>query len=145
MANKTITSANAILVLSINSVYPTPIQLQGFAVDDIYDVPAIKPSENLRGVDGKMSSGFVFNNIEQNIALQADSASNDIFDNWFQQMQVIADILYAYGKITLVGIGKTYNMNKGALSSYEPMAAAKKVLQQRKFAITWESVTPVPV
>jgi Tail fiber protein gp32 len=142
---RTISSANAILMLTVDGVFPTPIQLQGFAVDDIYDAADIKPSENLRGVDGKMSSGFVFNNIDQNITLQADSASNDIFEQWFQQMNVIADILYANATIELPAIGKSYTMTKGALSNYSPIPAGKKVLSPRKFAITWESVQSSPV
>ena len=143
--NNTITSANAILAIAVASIYPVPVQIQGFAVDDIYDTDAIDPSEVLMGVDGVMSAGFVFVPIKQNFSLQADSASNDIFEQWYQLQQAAAEIFKASGIITLTSIGRSYNMNNGVLSGYKPIADAKKVLQPRKFAITWNSVVPVPV
>ena len=36
-------------------------------------------------------------------------------------------------------------MNNGVLSGYKPISDAKKVLQPRKFSITWESVNPLPI
>ena len=143
--NNTITSANAVLALAVASIFPTPVQIQGFAVDDIYDTDAIDPSEVMMGVDGVMSAGFVFVTIKQNFALQADSASNDIFEIWYQQQQAARDIFRASGIITLTSIGKAYVMNNGVLSGYKPIPDGKKVLQPRKFAITWNSVYPVPV
>jgi hypothetical protein len=141
----TITSANAILMLSIQSIFPAPVQIQGFAVDDIYDMDVIDPSEVLMGVDGILSAGFVFVPLKQNYALQADSASNDIFEQWYLQQQVARDIFFASGNIVLPSLGRAYVMNKGVLSGYKPIADGKKVLQPRKFAITWESVGPGPV
>jgi hypothetical protein len=140
-----ITSANAIIALTIPGVFPTPVQLQGFAADDIFDTDAVNPAEILMGVDGKMSAGFVFVPTVQNYSLQADSSSNRIFEEWFRQQQAAAELFYADGIVTLVSIGKVYTMRKGALTGYKPMADGKKVLQPRKYAITWESVAPSPV
>ena len=53
-----ITSANAILTLAIPLLFPTPVQLQGFAADDVYDIPRIKSVETLMGVDGVLSGGL---------------------------------------------------------------------------------------
>jgi hypothetical protein len=36
-------------------------------------------------------------------------------------------------------------MNRGILTGYNPMPSAKKILQPRKFVITFESVTLSPV
>lgn len=141
----TITSANAALALAVASIFPVPVQLQGFAADDIFDTDQIDPSEVVRGVDGVMSAGFVFVNIKQNFSLQADSASNDIFEEWYQQQQAQREIFFANGIITLRSINRSYTMNNGVLSGYKPISDAKKVLQPRKFSITWESVNPLPI
>ena len=78
-----ITSANAVLTLAIAQLFPVPQQLQGFGVDDVYDVPQIKSVEVMMGVDGVLSAGFVYVQIPQHITLQGDSASNLIFDTWW--------------------------------------------------------------
>lgn len=141
----TITSASAVLMIAVQSVFPTPVQLQGFAVEDVYDTDPVDPSEVLMGVDGILSAGFVFVPVKQNFALQADSPSNSIFEEWYAQQVSEREIFFASGNIILPTLGKAYVMNNGVLSGYKPLADGKKVLQPRKFAITWESVAPGPV
>ena len=51
----------------------------------------------------------------------------------------------AQGNITFTAIGRSYQMLTGFLTRYKPMADAKKVLQPRKFRITWQEVIPVPI
>ena len=90
-----ITSANAVLMMSVNSIYSTPVQIQGFSADDVFDVEPLQSAEVLMGVDGIQSGGFVYVSVKQSIALQADSASNVVFDTWWAQQQARGDIYYA--------------------------------------------------
>lgn len=140
MAGQSITSANAIYMLSIASLYGAPQQLQGFAADDIFDTGSINPAEVIMGVDGKLSAGFVPVAIPQNIMLMANSASIDLFDNWYQAQYIARDIYFAQATIVLPSIGKQYTMTNGVLQGYAPIPDAKKVLQARRFSIVWESV-----
>lgn len=140
-----ITSANAVVTLSIPLLFPIPQQLQGFAVDDIYDTDAIKSVETMMGVDGILSAGFVFVEILQNYSLQADSASNRLFDTWWTQMQAAQDVYFANGQILLPGVSTKFSMTRGVLSAYKPLPDAKKTLQPRRYAITWNKVAPAPV
>jgi hypothetical protein len=140
-----ITSANAVIALTIAGVFPTPVQLQGFAADDVFDTDQVNPSETLMGVDGILSAGFVFVPIQQNFSLQADSPSNFIFEQWNAQQQAAAEIFFANGIVTLTSINKVYVMRKGVLSGYKAIADGKRVLQPRRFSITWESIVPSPV
>jgi hypothetical protein len=141
----TITSANAILFLTIPSLYPTPQQIQGFAVDDIYDIPDLEIGESMMGVDGVLSAGWVNVKVPQTIALMADSPSNNIFDTWYTSEQQIQDKLVANGSITLTSIGKKYAMITGYLTGFKPIADGKKVLQPRKFVVTWQSIIPANI
>lgn len=140
-----ITSANAVLMLSIPLLFPIPQQLQGFATDDIYDVPQIKSVEVQMGVDGVLSGGFVHTQITQSITLQADSVSNDIFDTWWTQMQAAQDTYEANGIIQLPSIGTKFAQTKGFLTGYKPLPAGKRILQPRTYEITWERIAPAPV
>jgi hypothetical protein len=140
-----ITSADAILTLAIDTIFPLPVQLQGFGVDDVYDVPAIRSAETQMGVDGVLSAGFVFVAITQSITLQADSASNALFDAWWNQMQAAKTTYAAQGNIRLNSIKTRFVQTKGFLTSYKPLPAGKRVLQARTHEITWERVAPSPL
>lgn len=141
---KSITSANAVLMLSIVPLFPIPQQLQRFATDDVYNVPQIKSVEVMMGVDGVLSGGFVYVQVPVEYTFQADSPSNAIFDTWWTQMQAAKDTYIANGLIRLPSITTRFGMTTGYLTGYTPAPAAKKVLQPRKYEITWESIVPVP-
>ncbi len=140
MAGRSITAANAVYMLSIFPVFPIPVQLQGFAADDVFSTDPQTVAETSMGVDGLLSAGFVFNAVTQNITLQANSDSNNIFDAWQQAQKAVKDTYFANAVIMLRGIGSKWTMTNGVLTTYPPMPDAKKVLQPRRFGITWESV-----
>ncbi len=137
----TITSADAVYILTIPGIYSTGQSLYGFAVDDVYDTESLESAEVMMGVDGYMSAGFVFVPIKQGIALMGDSPSVDIFETWYQTQQQQKDVFFAGATIAQNSLGKSYTMTKGVLTGYSPMSDAKKVMQPRKFTITWQSVT----
>lgn len=139
-----ITAASAVVMISIPPLFPIPQPLQGFAADDVYSIPQIKSVETMMGVDGVLSGGFVFVPIPQEIVLQADSASNDVFDTWWTQMQAAEDVYPCQGLIVLKSIGTKYVQTNGFLTGYKPAPDAKKLLQPRRYEITWESIVPAP-
>ena len=96
------------------------------------------------GVDGILSAGFVFVARVQKITLQADSASNLIFDTWNTQQEAAQDVYPASGLLRLPGIATKFTQTKGFLTGYKPAPAGKKVLQPRTYEITWERVAPAP-
>lgn len=140
-----ITSATAIVMLSIPPLFPIPQQLQGFGADDVYDTDPLESAEVSMGVDGRLSAGFVFVPVRQNYTLQADSPSIFVFDAWWAAQQQARDIYYATGIVVLSSVGKKWAMTRGVLSSYKPLPDAKKKLDPQKFAITWESTFPAVV
>jgi len=141
----TITAANAVFTLSVSGVFNVAQQLQQFAADDVFDTEAIEPAEVMMGVDGHLSAGFVFVATKQSITLQADSPSNLIFEAWQQAQKTARDIFFAQGGVILNSVGRAYTMNRGVLTSYPSLPDAKKVLQPRKYGITWESISPAAI
>ena len=139
-----ITAANAVLMLTIPPLFSIPQQLQGFAADDVYDIPTIKSVETMMGVDGVLSGGFVYTEVKQAITLQADSPSNAVFDTWWTQMQAAQDVYVASGLIRLVTLRTKFTQLTGFLTGYKPAPAAKKVLQPRQYEITWGRIVPSP-
>ncbi len=143
-ASSTLTSANAVITLTIAGVYSTPQQLQGFSTDNIYDVGDQVVTQVMMGVDGHQSGGYVIEAIVQTFTLMADSASNEIFQNWVAAQKVGRAALPADGRTLLPATGDEYILTNGFLTSHTPMPTAGKVLEPRKFAISWESVLAVP-
>ena len=137
-----ITSANAVLALSIESIYTTPRVVSGFAAEDAWDFPDVDVAEGMMGVDGVFSAGFVPVVFSMNISLQADSDSNKVFENWWAAQRQRRSPLRASGSVSVPATSRQYQLVRGVLRTYSPAPAAKKVLQPRKFMIQWEAVVP---
>lgn len=139
-----ITSSNSVLSIGVDGLFATPQQLQGFAQDDAYSMSTIEASENLMGVDGIKSSGFLPTLKTMEITLQADSPSIDFFESWFQAQESGQSQLPAFGTLDQPSINRSYTLTNGTLKDYVPIASAKKVLQPRKFSIVWQGASGAP-
>lgn len=142
-----ISSANAVYTLVIAGLYLTPQQLQGFATDDAFDTERVTIAQVMMGVDGKISGGIVPAIKRQTIALQADSPSNAIFDNWVQAQDPTlgGSLLSALGHISIPSIKAKFALAGGILSEYTPIPRARKVLEARSFVVNWQSILPSPI
>ncbi len=140
-----ITGANSIVLLSITGLFPVPQQLFGFAADDVFDSEAIASAEILTGVDGNMSAGWIYVPVKMSFNLQADSDSNKLFESWYAAQQAIQDLYFATGTVHLPATSRSYIMRKGVLSSHKPTPDVKKVLQPRKYEITWGQIVAAPI
>lgn len=140
----TLTSANAAIFLQIAGLFPTPQQLQGFAVDDIFSVEKLNSAEVQMGVDGRFSAGFVFVPVKWNISLMADSESNFLFDQWYTAQQTGRELLPCSGIVLLETLNTKWTLTRGFLTGYPVMPDAKKILESRNFELTFQSITPSP-
>jgi hypothetical protein len=139
-----LTAANAVITLTIPGVFNRPQQLQQFGVDDVADVDTLTIAETAMGVDGTLSGGYVFNAVKYIYTLQANSPSNFIFDQWKAAQDAQQDTFAANGLLTLKSLGTKWTWTNGFLTEYKPAPEIKKILQPRKFQITWERVAPQP-
>ncbi len=144
MANPTITSITAVLALVIPGVYNSPVVIQGFAADDMFELDSFPKVEARMGVDGHLSQGYVRHARKMKIKLEADSSSGIVFDNWAAAMDTAVDAIPCSGTITLQSNGLQATLNNGALTGYSDVPGAKKTLQPQSYEITWESVVISP-
>lgn len=141
----TLTAANSVFTLGIAGLYPVPQLIQGYATDDAFAFPDVKPGEAMMGVDGKLSGGYLPYPTEQDITLQADSASILIFDDWLAAQNAAKEIYIANAVLAYPAIAKVFTLTRGILTMTSPAPTAKKLLQPRRFHITWESCSPAPL
>lgn len=145
MTNRTITAANSLLYLSVRNLYPVSQQIQGYAADAAFLFDAFDTAEAVMGVDGRMSAGFTPAVKVMTVTLQADSTSNDFFDNWQNAQRTAREIYYGDGQVVLPAVRKVFTLTKAVLNNLTPMPAVNRTLQQRQFRLTWEDVVPAPL
>jgi hypothetical protein len=137
-----LTSANAVLQLSIDVIFPTPQQIQQFTTDNIYDAPQVKPTITKMGVDGKQSAGFIFVSKEIMIHLMPNSPSQVIFDTWATNMEAQEDVYSCSGLIVLKSTGRKFTLIDGSLTTYTPLPGAGQVLKDLQHGITFGKIIP---
>lgn len=141
-SNRTITSANAVFMLGFTGVYPVAQLLQGFMADAAFAAEAVDTAENVLGVDGIMSSGWIPRMYPQNISIMPDSPSSLIFETVQAAQDTAQEIFQAFGTVQFPATGRKYTLINGVLSNFSPMPEARKVLQGRVFKIVWNSIQP---
>lgn len=144
MNNRTLTSANAVLLIAVDKIFLVPQRLQGFSADDVTDADNIEPTETSMGVDGRLSAGYVPVAVRQNITLQADSLSNDVFEFWAEYERGAREKLTATGTLIIPATQRQYAMTRGFLRGLPPFPALKRSVQPRRYTLEWERVTPAP-
>lgn len=145
MARAQLTVANSIIYLVIPDLFPVPQRLQGYAADDLWTTSPVKSIETVMGLDGLLAAGWYPTPKEQTFVLQANSPSTFMFDEWQQAQEAARDGFEAEGAITLSSIGRTYVMTRGFLTEYVALPDARKILQPRRFQITWQSILGAPI
>ena len=141
----TLTSANSILSLSVANLFNSPIQIEGYATDDAFTAQDVETAETMMGVDGNLSSGFTPYPVPIEITLQADSASNSFFDSLIQAEAIVREKYVLNGSIMIPSINMVYALTRGFLGKITPISPAKKVLQPRKFEITFQNISGSPM
>lgn len=138
----TITSANSVVTLSVAGLFPVPQQLQGYSADRAWESGNVDLTESQIGVDGRKTSGLIFNMVEQTFSLQADSPSKQIFTSIINAQRAARDIFYISGTIDLPSTGESFICTRGTIKNAKMLPDAGRVLQPMSFAIEWESVVP---
>lgn len=145
MTGRSLTAANIVYMLAIDGLYDVPQQLQGFAPDMVFDTDALTPAEVQPGVDGRLSGGWIYVPTVQNIMLQADSLSCDLFDKWYSAQQAFRETYIANAIIVATSLQREWTLTRGFLTNYTPIPSFTKLAQPRRFTITWEFITVTDV
>lgn len=139
-----ITSANSTLMLGVTGLFTVPQQIAGYSSDDMYSMEAVDNKEIQLGADGNLSAGWIPQLKKMSVTLQADSPSNTLFEAIYAAEEAAQTPFFLFGVVNQPSVNRIYTLTKGVLSNYTPLADAKKVLQPRKFTITWQVTLGAP-
>lgn len=143
--NRSITSADASFVLSSDDLALAAVQIQGFAADAAWAMGDTEVAQTVRGVDGRLSAGFVYGDYSMTITLMPDSDSSPVFDAIMTGAVAGRAVYRVNGVLTLPSNGYTYNLTRGIVTTGRIMPDGQRVLQPRTWTIMWERVNPVPI
>lgn len=138
--SRTLTSFNSVLTLTVSELDIGPVQIQGFATDDAFDTPEVKPVEVMVGVDGQKSSGFVAYLVPFTFILQATSTSIDVMDAIQEGIQALGDDVDIEMTLESPALGKLWTGQQGSLTSYKPTPQGKKLLGPQKYELTFQKM-----
>ncbi|GBR56503.1 phage tail fiber protein [Gluconobacter sphaericus] len=145
MADLDITSANSVFVITVTGLLNAPVRLQNYAADRAWDAPELEQAETEMSIDGYLNAGWVPNPVDQTVSLSAASISVPVFENIMAAQQTSRSLYRIGGEITLTSTGRKYTMVNGVLRSVTVLPGAGRTLENRTFAIRWQSVTPAGV
>lgn len=124
----TLTVANSSLVMTVEGIFPNGVALQGYAADNVFETGEVENGEFQMGIDGKLSAGYVFNEIPFTITLSADSPSLDVFEQIWQREASNRDKLDIGLAVALPSNGKRYGLRSGFMRSYKA-PSGQRILQ----------------
>ena len=138
-----ITSANAILILIVDGLFPAGINLQMFATDQSYSMDELTIAEDRLGVDGALVAGWVPSVKPVTIMLEAASPSYEAMAQLYRACERKRGIYQCSLIASVDSIGKTFTWTSGVLKSGTPVPAAKKVLDPTtwKFDFAYLTIT----
>lgn len=137
---KTITSSNAVLILTVEELYPSGVEIQKFAADAAFASSDVTLAETRMGVDGKIAAGYTPSIIPLNISLEADSDSYETMLNILERQQVNQTCYKCTVQVTIPSLGKEFTFENGVMKSGHPMPDAKKVLDPTSWGFEFESM-----
>ena len=140
----TLTTANSTLAMTTEALFTSAQRIQGYAADDAFDFEAVENGEYSMGIDGKLSAGFVFNEIPFTMTLQADSASLQLFEQIWSYEYSNRTKLTQNVTVTLPAVGKRYELKNGFMRSYKA-PSGKKILQPAVVVFVFNTLQVSPL
>lgn len=138
MAIGNITDADAVVVLTVDELYPAGVQMQGFSTDTAWTAGDSQIAEARMGVDGRLSAGYTPQPRTITISLEASSPSLEVMRNIVENSRVNKGVYTCHMQITIPAQGKEYNLTNGVLQTAHDLSDGKKVLDPSSFTFLFE-------
>lgn len=139
-SNFDVTSANAQLILTVDQLFPSGIELKQFSADGIFSSDSIEMTETRRSVDGYMVAGVIKNISSVTITLEASSPSAASLEYLRDCMEANNMPYECTLTCYLPAFGVTRTFVRGVLKSAPPISAAQRTLQPTQWGFDFERV-----
>lgn len=135
-----VTSANAQVVLTVDTLYPAGVVLEQFSVDSVASSEPIELVETRRGVDGHMVAGVIKNITTVQVTLEANSPSRSVLE-FIRDSQKANERPYECTMtVYMPAINLTKQFVRGVLKSAPAMPSVQRTLQPTTWVFDFEEV-----
>lgn len=124
---RTITAANAVLMLRCKGIYDEFVTIQGFQADNAWNFGEANIGETRMGVDGKQSIGYTPHETPWTLYLEANSASVQVMETIRKEFNSNMEARFIDVIVEIPSIKKRYSAT-GGLTSMTGGASGKKLL-----------------
>ena len=139
-----ITSANASLVLIVDTIIPAGVQLQHFSTDSMFELSEVTVTEDRMGVDGNLAAGWIPSIKTVKVDLEAGSPSMWFMDMLASAMESDRTIYKCTLIATIPSIRKIYTWTGGVLKTGTMVNNAKKVLDPTSWTFDFADLAILP-
>ncbi len=124
---RTITSANSVMMIRCKGIYDDWVRIQGFQADNAWEFGDANIGETRMGVDGKQSIGYTPHETPWTLYLEPNSASIDVMETIRKDFNSNMEVRPIEIIIEMPSIAKRYT-GKGGLTTMKGGPSGKKLL-----------------
>lgn len=115
---RTITSANSVMMIRCKGIYDDWVRIQGFQADNAWEFGDANIGETRMGVDGKQSIGYTPHETPWTLYLEANSASIEVMETIRKDFNSNMEVRPIEIIIEMPSIAKRYT-GKGGFNHHE--------------------------
>ena len=139
-----ITSANASLVLIVDTIIPAGVQLQHFSTDSMFELSEVTVTEDRMGVDGNLAAGWIPSIKTVKVDLEAGSPSMWFMDMLARAMESNRTIYKCTLFVNVTSTTEIYTWTGGVLKTGTMVNNAKKVLNPTSWTFDFADLAILP-
>lgn len=135
-----VTSANAEVIMNIDTLYPAGVKVEQFTSDTAISVDTTDTADVRIGVDGNLVGGWIASIIPITINLEATSPTYEAFANLFNAMQTNKRIYQCTLVISYPSISRRFTLSRGLLRTTQALPAMEQILSAVPFTFNFGKI-----
>lgn len=137
--NRTLTTANAVVALSVSELFPVPQIIDEFEANNPFSLDDMVIAETVMALDGTLQGGYVPSMVTWTLSLLPTSSSKQFFVDWMQASKTAQTLYRCKGNVTIPGEKANYTLVNGILVSGGVMPSVRKMQQSVTYKIQFSS------
>lgn len=126
--NRDITSANAVAVLTVDTLFPVGMRLENWSTDAAVTADERQIAETRMGIDGKMSAGYIPSPHVITLTFEPISPSLRLIETVVKSTEALRKTFRCGLTITLPSLGKVFAYQNGVVMNDKLFPDIKKIL-----------------
>ena len=124
-----ITSANATMIITVNSLFPAGFQVQQFSVDNAADMEELEIAVTRQSLEGGIVAGYVPSIKTVRFSIEASSPSYEPLCQLYRASEAKRGFYEVGLSITVPELGKSYVYSRGLLVRATILPPMRRVLE----------------